>query len=65
MVALFSSLTSRRTGEIIRERIMKSKIEFAGLDYKQGLRYFVLNQHLTGYLKNLRGGGSVEEQSLR
>ena len=33
---------------------MKSKIEFAGFDYKQGLRYIVLNQHLTGDLKNLR-----------
>ena len=54
VVALFPSLTSKRTGEIIRNRIMKSEIEFVGFDYDQGRRYIVLNEHLTGGLGDLR-----------
>ena len=53
VVALFPSLTSRRTGEIIRERVRKSKLNFEGFDYEQGLRYIVLNKHLTGNLKEI------------
>ena len=54
VVALFPSLSSRRTGEIVRERVMKSSLEFEGFDYKQGLRYIILNKHLTGKLDSLR-----------
>ena len=53
VVALFPSLTSKRTGEIIRERVMKSKLVFEGFDYDQGRRYIVLNRHLTGNMKDL------------
>ena len=38
VVALFPSLTSKKTGEIIRERIIKSKLSFKGFDYQQGRR---------------------------
>ena len=67
VVALFPSLTSRRTGEIVRERLLKSKLEFPGFDDKQGRRYIILNKHLTGDLKKIEkilpwrrkeGGGS-------
>ena len=53
VVALFPSLTSRRTGEIIRNRIMKSELKFEGFDYKQGRRYIQLNRHLTGGIKEI------------
>ena len=35
VVALFPSLTSKRTGEIVRDRIMKSGLKFEGINYKQ------------------------------
>ena len=54
VVALFPSLTSKRTGEIVRDRIMKSGLKFEGINYKQGLRYMMLNKHLTGSLKSLK-----------
>ena len=53
VVALFPSLTSKRTGEIIRERIMKSRLKFEGFDYKQGRRYIVLNRDRTGNIGKL------------
>ena len=53
VVALFPSLSSRKTGEIVRERIMKSKLQFKGFDYKQGTRYIVMNKHLTTNIKEL------------
>ena len=54
VIALFPSLTSKRTGEIIRDRILKSPLKFEGFDSKQGRRYIVLNQHLTGNLGSFR-----------
>ena len=54
VVPLFPSLTSKRTGEIIRDRILKSKLEFKGFDDKQGRRYIVMNKDLTTDMRGLR-----------
>ena len=54
VVALFPSLSSKRTGEIVRERVLKSKLKFEGFDFNHGRRYILLNKHLTGDLGSLR-----------
>ena len=53
VVSLFPSIKSKSTGVIVRKRVEKSPLKFEGFDYKQGLRYIVLNKHYTGDLKGL------------
>ena len=45
--ALFPSMTSARTGEIVRRRMMKSKMKVEGFQWKVGLVYILMNKHLT------------------
>ena len=51
--ALFPSMTAPRTGEIVRRRMMKSKMMIEGFDWKRGLVYIQMNKHLTSSLKSL------------
>ena len=51
--ALFPSMSSKRTGEIVRKRIMKSRIEPRGFNWKVGLTYIVINKHLTSSLGSM------------
>ena len=53
VVALFPSMTSKRTGEILRKRMMKSRLEVKGFDWRRGLVYIVINKHLTSNLGSL------------
>ena len=50
VVALFPSMSSKKTGEIVRSRIQKSKMKFAGFEWRRGAVYVVINKHLTGNL---------------
>ena len=45
-VALFPSLTSRRTARIVRERIEESKIKLEGFNWKKGLIYILINKEI-------------------
>ena len=49
----FPSIMSKNTGIIVRKMVIKSPLRFDGFDYKQGLRYIVINKHLTGDLQVL------------
>ena len=51
--ALFPSMTSARTGEIVRRRLMKSKLNPEGFNWKMGLVYIRMNRNLTGSLSNM------------
>ena len=53
VIALFPSLTSKRTGQIIREQVLKSKMKYEGFDFKEIRRYVAANRELTGDLKCL------------
>ena len=46
-VALFPSLTSKRTAKIVREMITKSKIKVEGFNWHKAMVYVKLNLHLT------------------
>ena len=54
VVCLFPSMQEMNTGLIIRKRVMKSSLEMPSFDIKQGGRYIIINQHLTGPLGKLR-----------
>ena len=53
VVALFPSMSAKRTGEIVRKRLMKSKMTFSGFDWKRGATYIVINKHLTSNIGSL------------
>ena len=53
VTALFPSMTSARTGRIIRRRLMKSSMKAQGFNWKVGLVYVVMNKHLTSDLGKL------------
>ena len=53
VVALFPSMSSRKTGEIVRKRLMKSKLSFSGFDWRRGAAYVVINKHLTSNIGSL------------
>ena len=53
VTALFPSMTARRTGEIVRRRVMASKIDPKGFDWKLGATYIVVNRHLTSQIGDL------------
>ena len=45
--ALFPSMSAKRTGEILRSRMMKSQMEVKGFNWRMGLVYILMNKHLT------------------
>ena len=51
--ALFPSMSARRTGEIVRKRMMRSKMKVEGFNWRLGLIYIKMNRHLTSNLGNL------------
>ena len=51
--ALFPSMTSKRTGEIVRKRMMKSEMKLEGFNWRMGLVYIKMNKHLTSNLGNM------------
>ena len=53
VVALFPSMSAKKTGEIVRRRIMKSKMRFTGFDWRRGAAYIVINKHLTSSIGSL------------
>ena len=54
-VALFPSLTGKRTGRIVRKRILKSKMKMEGFSWKRGMVYIKTNKNLTsGIPKEIR-----------
>ena len=48
--ALFPSMSARKTGEIIRKRMMKSEMKVEGFNWKMGLVYILMNKNLTSNL---------------
>ena len=46
-------MTAARTGEIVRKRIMRSKMKVQGFDWKMGLVYVAMNKNLTSNLSNM------------
>ena len=53
VVALFPSMSASMTGEIVRRRLMKSKMSFEGFDWKRGATYIVINKNLTSRIGSL------------
>ena len=53
VVALFPSMSAKRTGEIVRQRMRKSKMKYSGFDWRRGAVYIVMNKNLTGNLGTL------------
>ena len=53
VAALFPSMSAKRTGDIIRRRMMRSSMQIDGFDWKRGLVYIHMNRHLTGNLGRL------------
>ena len=51
--ALFPSMTSARTGEIVRKRMMRSSLNPAGFNWKMGLVYIRMNKNLTSSVGNM------------
>ena len=51
--ALYPSIKSQSTGEIVRKRIEQTSLEFEGFNYNKGLAYIAMNRHLTGDLTEL------------
>ena len=45
--ALFPSMTARRTGMIVRERMQKSHMKLEGFNWRMGLVYIRMNRNLT------------------
>ena len=54
VVALFPSITSERTGIIVRKRVYRSPLKMVGFEWKEGARYIAMSEHLTGPLGTLR-----------
>ena len=50
VVALFPSMSAKKTGEVVRQRLLKSKMKFSGFDWRRGAVYIVMNKNLTGNL---------------
>ena len=49
-VALFPSMTGKRTAKIVRERLKRSPIKLQGFNWKKALVYVRINKHLTSYI---------------
>ena len=50
VIALFPNIKSKNTGKIVRNAVISSPIKIRGFDWKQGVRYILINKHLTGDL---------------
>ena len=55
VIALFPSLTSERTGEIVRREIAKSSMKVEGINHRLVCLYISLNRDKTGELGSLEG----------
>ena len=53
VVGIFPAMKSKNTGRIIRRRILKSKIKTRGFNWRQVIRYIVINRHLTDDLSSI------------
>ena len=53
MVALFPSLNSKRSGEIVREETEMFEIKIPNFNYKLGSRYIKVNEQYSGNLATL------------
>ena len=45
-VALFPSLSGKRTAEIVRERVKKSRLKLSGFNWRKAMIYIISNKHL-------------------
>ena len=54
VVALYPSLTARRTGEIVQRRVLKSELKFPRFCADRGLLYIKFNEDKTGDLEVVR-----------
>ena len=60
-VALFPSLSGKRTSRIVRKRLLKSKIKLEGFNWKKGMVYIKNNKALTsGIPKEIRKQAGAE-----
>ena len=50
-VALFPSLTGKRTAEIVQRRTAKSSLKLRGFNWKRAAIYIKINRHLTKHIK--------------
>ena len=50
--SLFPSMTGKRTGKIVRERINKSRMKIRGFSWKKGMAYIKMNRRLTSGIPN-------------
>ena len=46
-------MSAKKTGEIVRQRLIKSKLKISGFDWRRGAVYKVMNNHLTENLGSL------------
>ena len=46
-ISLFPSMSGKRTGRIVRERISKGVMKIRGFCWKKGMVYIKINRHLT------------------
>ena len=68
--ALYPSIKSKKTGQIIRKRVESSNVKFKGFDIKTGLSYISMNKNLTGvaeieHLLPTRRSGKTTELKMR
>ena len=54
VIALFPSMTSQRTGKIVRDQATASPIQFEGLNYREMARYAAVCEHLTSGVDEVR-----------
>ena len=52
--ALYPSIKSKSTGEIIRKKIEETSLKFEGFSCEKGLAYIAINTHLTGGLDKIK-----------
>ena len=52
-VALFPSMTGKRTAQIVRKRITRSPIKLRGFNWKRGVIYIRVNRSLTSPLSKV------------
>ena len=53
VVALFPSITAATSGRIVREEIIRSEIEFEGLDVEKALAYVAINRDMIEDIEDL------------
>ena len=54
VVALFPSMTSIRTARITRDEVVKSPVEFEGMNYLEISRYIAVMEHMTSGVEKTR-----------